>query len=97
MSTLLANGNMIRYDPKLVNLASNFFFFEQMYIYLYNYLWVEPSMNIHEGKGKLTLGAILKASFFLCTNVKVYLYNNLWVEPSMNIHEGKGSLTLGAI
>ena len=49
-------------------------------------------MNIHEGKGKLTLGAILMAStcIFPCTNVKVYLYNYSWVEPSMNIHEGKG-------
>ena len=43
---------MIRYDPTLVDLTSNFFFFMYKRESLYNYLkWVELSMNIHEGKG----------------------------------------------
>ena len=50
--TLSASGYMIRNDPKLVDLTSNFFVLcTKMKVYLYNYLlWVEPSMNIHEGK-----------------------------------------------
>ena len=40
-------------DPTLVDLASNFFvLFTKVKVYLYKYSkWVEPSMNIHEGKG----------------------------------------------
>ena len=40
-------------DPTLVDLTSNIFvLYTNINIYLYNYsLWVEPSMNIHEGKG----------------------------------------------
>ena len=53
-STLFAYGNMIKYDPTLVDqtLTSNFFVLcTNMKVYFDNYsLWVEPSMNIHEGK-----------------------------------------------
>ena len=49
---------MIRYDPTLVDLTSNFFVLCHFFVlctkgkvYLYNYLqWVELSMNIHKGK-----------------------------------------------
>ena len=38
-STLIANGDMIRYYPTLVDLTSNFFVqFTNMKVYLYNYL-----------------------------------------------------------
>ena len=52
-STLFVYGNMIRYDPTQVDLTSNFFVLcTNMKVYLYNYSkWVEPCMNIHEGKG----------------------------------------------
>ena len=61
-STHFANGNMIylRYDviiihPTLVDLTSNFFvlyYWTNMNVYLYNHsYWVDPSINIHEGKG----------------------------------------------
>ena len=40
-------------DPTLEDLSSNFFVLcTNIKVYLYNYSkWVEPSMNIHEGKG----------------------------------------------
>ena len=44
---------MIRYDPTLVDLTSNFFVLctnVKVYLYSYSY-WVELSMNIHERKG----------------------------------------------
>ena len=51
-STLFAYGNMIRYDPTLMDLSSNFLVLcTNVKVYLYNYSqWVEPSMNIYEGK-----------------------------------------------
>ena len=51
-SPLFAYGNMIRNDPTLVDLTSNFFVLSTiMKVYLYNYsYWVELSMNIHEIK-----------------------------------------------
>ena len=53
---------MIRYDPTLVDLASNFFVFcTEVKVYLMNYsYWVELSMNIHERKGSVI---ILHSSF----------------------------------
>ena len=63
---MFAYGNMIRYDPTLVELPNNFFFLctnvivfyiiihsgWSVKVYLYNYIeWVELSMNIHEDKG----------------------------------------------
>ena len=53
MSTLFAYRNMIRYDPTLVDLTSNFLIlFSNVKVCLYNYSWwVELGMNIHEGKG----------------------------------------------
>ena len=62
---MFAYGNIIRYDPTLVDLKSNFFVpCTNMNIYLYNYSWwVEPSINIHNRKGKLT--HISLASFFV--------------------------------
>ena len=44
--------DLIRYDPTLVDLTSNFFVLcTNMKVYLYNYpYWVVPSMNIHDGK-----------------------------------------------
>ena len=60
-NTLFAYGNMIRYDPTLVDLISfifvlcinmNVYLYISIQLYLYNYsYWVELSMNIHEGKG----------------------------------------------
>ena len=51
--TLFAYGNMIRYDPTLVELTSNFFVLcTTVKAYLYNYSQlVELNMNIHEGRG----------------------------------------------
>ena len=50
---MFAHGNMIRYDPTLVQLTSNFFVLcTNVKVYLFNYSkWVELNMNIHEGKG----------------------------------------------
>ena len=44
---------MIRNDPTLLDLASNFFVpCTNRDFILYNFSeWVEPMMNIHEGKG----------------------------------------------
>ena len=44
---------MIRYDPTLVELTSNFFDLRtNVKVHLYNYSqWVELSMNFHVGKG----------------------------------------------
>ena len=45
---------MIRYDPTLVDLTSNFFVLcvQNEEVYLYNYSqWAVLSMNNHEGKG----------------------------------------------
>ena len=49
---MFAYGNMIRYDPTLVDLTNNFFVLcTKVKVYLYDYsLWVELSMNSHEGK-----------------------------------------------
>ena len=46
---------MIRYDNTLVDLTSNLFVLcTNVKVYLYNYsLWVDLSMNIHEGKSYL--------------------------------------------
>ena len=46
-------GEMIRYDPTLVDLSSDFFVLcSNVKVYMYNYSkWMEFSMNIHEGKG----------------------------------------------
>ena len=52
--TLFAYGNMIRSDPTLVYLTSNFLVLcTNMKVYLYNYYsyWGELNMNIHLGKG----------------------------------------------
>ena len=61
---------MIGYDPSLVRLTSTFFVLcINLKIYLYNYsLWVELSMNIHEGKG-------LKGCdfLFICTVLKLHV------------------------
>ena len=51
-STLFALGNIIRYDPTLVDLTSNFFILCKCEtLFILNSQWVELSMNIHEGKG----------------------------------------------
>ena len=44
---------MIRYDPTLVDLTLDFFaLYTNVKVYLFYYSqWVEPDMNIHEGKG----------------------------------------------
>ena len=44
---------MIKYDPTLVDLTTNFFVLcTNVLVYLYNYSWwVELSINIHAGKG----------------------------------------------
>ena len=44
---------MIRIDPTLLDLTSNFFFLcTNVKVYLYNFSWwVELSMNIHGVKG----------------------------------------------
>ena len=49
-STLFAYGNMIGYDPKLVDLINNFFVLcTKVKVKLNNYsLWMELSMNIHK-------------------------------------------------
>ena len=45
---------MIRYDPTLVDLTSNFFV-QCTNVKVYAIIqWVELSMNIHEGKGQLS-------------------------------------------
>ena len=50
---MFAYGNMIRYDPTIVNLTSNFFVLcAKVKDYLYNYSKrVELSINIHEKMG----------------------------------------------
>ena len=55
-STPFAYENMIRYDPTIVDLTSNFFVLcTNVKVYLYNHPQYEHehglSMNIHEGKG----------------------------------------------
>ena len=52
-STLFAYGKMIKYDATLVDLTIIIFvlcIIVKVYLYKYSQ-WVEPSMNIHEGKG----------------------------------------------
>ena len=52
-STLFAYGNMVRYDPTLVDPLSNFFgLCTNAKVEFYNYsLLVELNMNIHEREG----------------------------------------------
>ena len=52
-TTLFAYENVIRYDPALVDLTSNFFFLcTNVKFYLYNYSYcVKFSIDIHVGKG----------------------------------------------
>ena len=76
---------MIRYDPTLVDLTSNFFVLHtNVKVCLYNYsYWVELSMNIHEGKGyglqifRVVLGtrdfiSIISSSNYREIDMKIY-------------------------
>ena len=62
---------MIRYDPTLVNLTSNFLVLcTNMKYYSYNYAeWVDLSMNIHEGKVK---GFVLYTMHGMVPLIKTY-------------------------
>ena len=60
---LFAYGNMIRYDPTLVDLPSYFCVLcTNVKVYFYDYSkWMELSMNIHAGK----VSCILQVSYMI--------------------------------